>query len=387
MERQTKRRMITFSIASLLNDMGADMIKPLWPVFITTTLGAPAAFLGLLDGLGQLVSYLTRFPFGYYADRWRRKPFVWSGYILAGVSRVGYAFSTTPAGAFFSHILDRTGKGMRDAPRDALLASGSKKKERGGAFGLLRAADNLGATIGPLLAFLLIPILGLRNLFLAAAIPSTIGAILIVFLVKEKMNGALKRATFRWRELTAEYKTVFWISGLFALSWFSISFMLLYATGNGIPTEDAPLLYLAYSLTAACMAYPAGRLSDAIGRKTVLMAGYTLFGMTLAGFLLVTEPSMFYLLFFLYGAHYGIIEAMQGAYISDMAREEHRASALGLFQGMWGICLLPASLIAGLLWDRIAPWAPFLYGAIVATAAVVLFGYLIEDKKFRARYR
>jgi len=380
MNKQTRRRVAAFSLASLLNDVGADMIKPLWPIFITSSLGAPAVFLGLLDGLGQLVSYLTRFPFGLYADRWKRKPFVVTGYLFAGISRVGYAFSGTPAGAFFSHIIDRTGKGMRDAPRDALLASGTIRRERGRAFGTLRAMDYLGGTIGPLLAYLLISFMSFRTMFLLAAIPSLIGAIMITFMIKEKFHDGVSSAAFRWRELTKEYKTVFWISGLFALSWFSISFMLLYATTHGVPTEQTPLLYLTYSLTAACMAYPAGRLSDAIGRKTVLLAGYTMFGITMAAFTLVASPDMFFLMFFLYGLHYGVIEALQSSYISDMVKEDHRASAIGLFQGLWGICLLPASLIAGFLWDNVAQWAPFLYSAVVATISVLLFAYKVPQR-------
>lgn len=375
-----KKTIATFSAASLLNDIGGDMVKPLWPIFITSTLGAPAVFLGLIDGIGQLLSYLTRFPFGYYSDRWKRKPFVWTGYIFSSVSRIGYALSGTPAGAFFSHIVDRTGKGMRDAPRDAILASSTSKTDRGAAFGTLRAMDNLGATIGPLLAFLLIPLIGIRTLFAFAAIPSLIGALLIFFAIKEKVKDNIRRVPFLWKELTKEYRLVFWISGIFALSWFSVSFLLLYATHNGFSQNDIPLLYLTYTLTAACVAYPAGKLSDAIGRRYMLMAGYTVFGITLAGFAVTTNPLFFYALFFLYGVHYGIIEAMQGAYVSDMVADEHRASALGLFQGLWGLCLLPASLIAGVLWDRVAPWAPFVYGATIVTIAVLLFAWKVPER-------
>ena len=381
MKASTKKTVAIFSAASLLNDIGGDMVKPLWPIFITSTLGAPAAFLGLVDGFGQLLSYLTRFPSGYYSDRWKRKPFVWTGYIFSGVSRVGYALSATPLGAFISHIVDRTGKGMRDAPRDAILAAHTSKTDRGKAFGTLRSMDNLGATLGPLLAFLLIPIIGIRLLFAFAAIPSLIGAVLIFFLIKERVKDNVKRIPFLWKELTREYRLVFWISGLFALSWFSVSFLILYATTKGGFSESqVPLLYLTYTLTAACVAYPAGKLSDSIGRRIMLMAAYTVFGLTLAGFAVASNSSMFYILFLLYGVHYGMIEAMQGAYISDLVREEHRASALGLFQGLWGLCLLPASVIAGLLWDHVAPWAPFVYGATVVTIAVLLFAWKVPER-------
>ena len=380
MDRKAKKTIATFSAASLLNDIGGDMIKPLWPIFITSTLGAPAAFLGLVDGIGQLLSYLTRFPFGYYSDTWKRKPFVWTGYILSGISRIGYAISGTPVGALVSHIVDRTGKGMRDAPRDAILASHTNKKDRGTAFGTLRAMDNLGATIGPLLAFFLIPLIGIRKLFAIAAIPSLIGALLILFFIREKVKDQAKHLPFLWKELTREYRLVFWISGLFALSWFSVSFLLLYASTKGISQTEIPILYLTYSLSAAVVAYPAGRLSDSIGRRIMLMAAYTLFGLTLAAFAVTTTPSMFYVLFFLYGLHYGMIEAMQGAYISDLVREEHRASALGLFQGLWGLCLLPASVIAGLLWDHVAPWAPFVYGAAIVTIAVLVFAWKVPER-------
>lgn len=381
MRKSSRRWVGTFSAASLLNDSGADMIKPLWPSFITGTLGASASFLGLVDGLGQLISFLTRFPFGYYSDRWRRKPFVWMGYLLAAISRLGYALAATPAGAFFAHIVDRTGKGMRDAPRDAILAHNTAQKERGQAFGTLRAADNLGATIGPLLAVLLVPIFGLQTLFLLAAIPSVVAASLVFFLIKEKRATHDPQFHFHWKELSKEYKAVFWISGLFGLSWFSISFLILFATTKGVSVAETPLLYLVYSLTATSMAIPAGKLSDAIGRKVVLMAGYTIYGISLASFTLVDNPPMFYILFFLYGLQYGIIETLQRAYISDLVKDVHRASAIGLFEALWGLSLLPASLIAGLLWDNVSPIAPFLVGAAIATISIILFAWKVPEPK------
>ncbi len=372
----------SFAAASALNDTGSEMVKPFWPIFVASVLGAPMAFLGFIDGLGDAISQSIRFPAGYFSDKYRkRKIFIWFGYILAGFSRIGYAFSWAASWLIPFKVMDRMGK-MRDPPRDAMLSEIAKKKKRGRAFGLLATADNFGAIIGPLLAFLLIIYIGYREIFLIAAIPSIIGAAVIYLFVKEEKYKAKKDFRFDYRKLSRNYKMLLLSSSVFSLSWFSISFMIVFAT-KYTGAVLAPLLLITMSVMASAVSVPAGMMSDRIGRKPVLLLGYLLFALTCLGFIFfMPEFAMLFSfgLFALYGIHYGIVNTVQSPFVSDITEKGIRASAIGLYQTITGICLLPASLIAGLLWDNISPAASFGFGLAVSLAGAAMLIIFVREK-------
>jgi MFS family permease len=342
-----KRTLRIFSAASFLNDLGSDMISPVWPLFVTRTLGASMTVLGVIDGLGEALVSISQAASGYLSDRMkRRKVFIWSGYLMGAVSRAGYAASGTWQHLIPCKILDRAGK-MRGAPRDAFIADISSDKDRGRNFGLLRAMDNLGAVCGILVCILLFERLGFRSLFLLAAIPSAVGALLIFTLVKERsLRGRTVFKGLTFRAFDRNFMLFLLLSALFALGSFSYSFLLILAKQFGAEMRSVPLFYLLFSAVASISALPFGRLSDRIGRKPVLMGSYLLWGGVLSCFLVSRDSLPLILAFVLYGLHRGALEPVQKTFVSELSPERLRASILGGFQMVTGLCALPSLLLA-----------------------------------------
>ena len=289
MDRKQSRRTVTvFALASFLNDLGSDMIYPIWPMFITTGLGASMSVLGFLDGLGDALVSISQAASGYLSDRIRkRKVFVWLGYLLGSGARVGYAVSATWQHVIPFRVLDRAGK-MRGAPRDAMIADVSSRANRGTHFGVLRAMDNLGAVCGILVCIVLFGVLGYRSLFLLAAIPSAVGAILVVLFIKERKpedNRVYKGISFS--ELDRNFRLFVFLSAVFALGSFSYSFLLLYAHQLGFRISFLPVLYLVFTAVASLVSLPFGRLADRAGRRTVLLMSFLFWGLVCVCLLLV----------------------------------------------------------------------------------------------------
>jgi MFS family permease len=379
-QKETRKTVRTFAIASFLNDFGSDIIYPVWPLFITTVLGANMAILGLIDGLGEAFVSISKAASGYLSDRMhKRKVFIWSGYLFGAISRIGYAFSTLWQQVIPFRIFDRMGK-IRGAPRDAVVADISTDQNRGRHFGLLRAMDNLGAVCGILFCIAFYQLLGYRNLFLLAAIPSAVGALLIFYHIKEtKPSDAKLFHGFVLRDLNSNFKLFLILSCFFALGSFSYSFLLIYATHLGFTTAFVPVLYLIFTVVAAIFSIPAGRLSDKIGRKALMVLAFVSWGTVCLSLILWSSRVVIVLAFALYGLHRGIMDTVQTTFVSELSPESHRATGLGVFQMAVGLCALPASLVAGLLWDQISISAP-LYFSIVLTVMATLLLMFVKEK-------
>ena len=377
MELKEKKNTIRIFVwASFLNDMGSDMIYPVWPLFVTTVLNANMAALGFLDGLGDALVSISQAVSGYLSDRLRRrKVFIWSGYLCGAVSRIGYSLSATWLHLIPFRILDRAGK-MRGAPRDAVVADISTKEERGRNFGLLRTMDNLGAACGILICIVLAGPLGYRNLFALAAVPTTIGALMVFFRIKETKTEHEKiYKGFTLRDLDANSRLFLLLNVVFALGSFSYSFLLICAKNLGFKTSFVPVLYLVFTAVAAVFSLPFGRLSDKVGRKPVLVLSFILWGMVSLCFVFFHGQWAVLLAFALYGLHKAALEPVQRTFVAELAPPQYRASSLGGFQMAVGLCALPASLTAGLLWDRIGMFAPFFLslGLTVVSTAMLIF--------------
>jgi len=381
-QQESKKTVATFSIASFLNDMGSDMIYPIWPIFLSTVLHADMAVIGLIDGLGDAIVSISQAISGYYSDKLKkRKIFVWIGYIAGGVSRLGYAFSSTWKHIIPFRILDRAGK-MRGAPRDAIISDVSTDQNRGRNFGILRTFDNLGAVAGILITVFLFKYLGYKNLFLLAAIPSFIGTALIIALVKERKvedKKVFKGISFKSFDKNFRLLTV--LSAIFTLGSFSYSFILIYAKEFGFSVTSIPILYLLFTIVASIFSLPFGKLSDKIGRKKVLMISFILWAMTCLNLIFFHNTIAVITTFILYGMHKGAIETVQKAFVAESAPRELTASSLGAFQMVIGLCALPSSLIAGILWDKAGFMTP-LYLSLVLTS--IAAGLLLFVKKARA---
>lgn len=263
---ENKKSIRAFAWASFLNDMGSDMIYPVWPLFVTSVMGANMAMLGLIDGLGEAFVSISKAIPGYISDRIRkRKFFIWSGYILGSLSRVGYALAPTWHWLVPFKILDRSGK-IRSAPRDTLVADISMDQNRGGNFGLMKAMDNLGAVCGIIVCLLLFEHIGFTNLFIIAAIPSLISAWLIYKYIKETKTTDQKLfAGLTFKDLSINFKLFLFLNSVFTLGAFSYSFLLIYAGKSGFKATYLPIFYLIITVTAALFSLPMGKLSDRIG--------------------------------------------------------------------------------------------------------------------------
>ena len=371
-----------FSLASFLNDLGAEMISPVWPLFVTGVLGAPMAFLGFLDGLGDALVSLSQAGSGMLSDKFKkRKIFIWLGYSASGLARIGYALSRHFLWLVPFKIFDRLGK-MRDAPRDAMVADATTRRNRGRAFGLLEMMDSLGAVSGIIVSIILFKYLGFRNLFLLAAIPSAIAVIFILVFIKEKTprpDSHFRPISFK--KLDRNLKFFFFVSAVFGLGFFSYSFLLVYAKEFGFKTAEVPVLYLIFSLSTSLAAIPFGRLADRWRRKYLIIMAYSFWGLTSFGFLVITDSILAIAsLFVLYGFYKAALEPSQRSFVSELAPPEFKASVLGFFKMIMGIIAFPASLIAGILWMAFGPVAPFYFSLTLTLAALVLIFFVREKK-------
>jgi len=379
---ESRKTIRTFAAASFLNDMGSDIIYPVWPLFVTQVLKANMAALGFLDGLGEAIVSLSQAASGYYSDKFRkRKVFIWVGYLCGAVSRLGYAASSVWQHLIPFRVLDRAGK-IRSAPRDALVADVSTDGNRGRHFGLLRAMDNLGATVGIVIAIALFDVLGFRLLFALAAIPSLVGSALILKRIKEpkEPRGRVFKG-FSLRDVDRNLALYIALNAVFALGAFTYSFLLLHAKAEGFKAGFIPVLYLVYSASAALLSYPFGRLSDRVGRKPVLFMAFGAWSAVCAGAVLGAGLAAAAALFVLYGVHKAALEPVQKTIAAELAPQPYRASVLGGFQMVIGLTALPASLLAGLLWDRAGRRVPFVLSLVLTTVAAALLLLVRETKR------
>jgi len=376
--------MRAFSLATFLNDMGAEMILPIWPVFLTTILGANMTVLGLIDGLSDALVSISQAISGYASDRLKkRKIFIWTGYLFGGLSRIGYAFSTTWQAIIPFRILDRAGK-IRGAPRDAMIADLSTHKNRGKHFGILRFMDNAGGLAGITISIIFLSVfqINYQLLFLIASIPSIIGAAALIILIKEKKLNKIKLYKgLELKSLDANFRLFLLLSTIFALGTFSYSFLLLFAKQIGWDNSLVPLLYFIYTLIAMVFSYYFGKLSDKIGRKKVLYISFIAWILVCVLFIATNNPIAVIGCFFLYGIHKAGFDTVQKTFASELAPKKFRASSLGTLQMIIGLCAFPASFAAGILWDTISPQTPFFISIILSIAALILLKRVKENTK------
>ncbi len=379
-QKESAKTIRVFALASFLNDLGSDIVYPIWPMFVTSVLGANMAVLGFIDGLGDALVSLSQAASGYLSDRiQRRKVFIWVGYLFGSLSRIGYALSTVWQHLIPFRVFDRMGK-IRSAPRDAIVADLSTDQNRGKHFGLLRTMDNLGAVCGILICLAFIDI-GYKNLFLLAAFPSAIGVVMILFSIKEspsKGTRAFKGLTFKNMDRNLWIFLV--LSALFALGSFSYSFLLLYARELGARATTMPILYLIFTVVAAIFSLPFGRLSDIIGRKLVLLISFVCWGFTCLALLLLQGMPGAILCFVAYGLHRAAMEPVQKALVSELSPDGFRASTLGGYQMVIGLCAFPSSFLAGILWYSVDKATPLHLSLILTILSIVLLAFVTEKR-------
>ena len=367
---------IILGIVSFLTDISTEMVYPLIPLYLVSKLGATPAIVGIIEGVAESTASLLRVFSGYISDLvGRRKPIAILGYSSSTIGKIFLYLSNSWGMVFAGRWIDRFGKGIRTAPRDALIADSTESTKRGRAFGLHRAMDTLGAAIGVILAYYFFTRFSgdYSRVFLYSLIPAFLG-VGVLFFAKEskraKTSGGSK-PVLKWSTLDRRLKGFLIVTLIFTLGNSSNQFLLLRAKNLGFNDATVLLLYLAYNLVYMVFAYPAGRLSDRIGRKRLIVIGYVFYGLVYLGFAIVSRSSYLWLLFGLYGIYIGLTEGVQKALISDIAPVETRATLIGLHATLEGIGLLPASSIAGLLWNILGASAPFYFGGLMGIIAAL----------------
>ncbi|KHG64975.1 MFS transporter [Thermus sp. 2.9] len=371
-------------LVSLLMDVASEMVYPLLPLFLAS-LGAGAGTLGLVEGVAEATASLFKVVGGRVSDRLgRRKPLLLLGYGLPALFRPLLALAQSPFHVLLYRFLDRTGKGLRTAPRDALLAEGVAQDALGRAYGLHRGLDTLGATLGPLLAFLLLPHLGVRGVFWASAIPASL-AFLALFLVREAPRQGPPPALppLGLRAMPPSYRRLLLISGIFALALSSNAFLLLRLRNLGLSQEAVTLAYTGYNLLYALLSYPLGSLADRVGLRRVVALGFFLYALVYLGFAWAESPAWGVAFLLLYALYSAAFEGSSRAYLATLVPKEAKASAIGLYHTVVGVLLFPASLLFGLLWQALGPEVAFAAGASLALLALFLF---LLDGKGRGAY-
>lgn len=375
------QNVVALGITSFFADVSSEMIYPLIPIFLTTTLGAPVTVVGFIEGLAESTASLLKLASGWFSDRiGRRMPLVVGGYGLAAVGKLLLALAFAWPIVLVARFVDRVGKGVRGSPRDALIADSTPADMRGRAFGLHRAMDTAGAVVGPLLGLGLVALLDerFRLIFLLAAIPGAL-AVLSLSLVREPPREAAMRTNVSSTSLLttlrgADRRLVWFMAAslVFAIGNSSDIFLILRAKDLGMSTTTTVLAYVVYNVVYMLVAVPAGAASDRLGRRGVLVLGLIVFAVVYAGFALNTSAWVVWPLFALYGVYIAATDGVGKALMSDLAPREYRASVLGTYGMLTGIMVFVASALAGALWDQVGAWAPFALGAASAAIAAAM---------------
>jgi len=359
-------------LVSLFNDISSEIIQPILPLFITS-LGGGSLAIGLIGGFSNGLPSIIEIFSGYWSDKMgKRKPIVVAGYSLSAFAKLLLPFSMVWQHIFVLRTIERSGKGIRSAPRDAMISESAVKEQRGRGFGLHRAMDTLGAVIGSLLAYYLWKGgLDFKTILIIAAILSIVALIPFIY-VREGFSLPKTRGSLSLSDLSPELRKFLIISSIFAVGNFSYMFFILRAQEffTGLSSIGDPLLlYAFFNVIYAVFSMPMGILSDKVGRKSLLTLGYALFAATAAGFSIVSSVAGLVVLFALYGLVFSIVDASERAFISDLSRATMRSSSLGIYYGVIGFAAIFSGLAAGGLWARLGPSATFLFGAALAALA------------------
>lgn len=394
------RNVVFMGVVSFLNDMSSDMIFPFIPIFLTSVLGAGATFVGLVEGVADAAASITKVLSGRISDKVRRrKPFLIFGYSLSAIAKPLLALAASPWHVLGIRFMDRVGKGIREAPRDALLSLSCEPKDLGRAFGFHKAADTMGAALGPLVAFLLLPLIGnnLRTLFLLSFVASFFSVVILKIFVHGISNG---EDSFSRKDVSQSLKAekgsqsylsafgapfIIFLAGstVMSLGKGSEAFLLLRAQELGVVLALLPVIFFMYNITYALASTPAGILSDKIGHHNTFMIGMLIFCTTY--FLIAQTQSLytFWILFAVYGLYSAFTEGVGRAIIADLVEEKWRGTAYGIYNAATGIALLPASIIFGVLWDYFGSQSAFYYGSAMGAAAFMIFLFLRQRNYYR----
>jgi len=355
------------------------MVYPLIPLFLMATLGATPALVGIIEGIAESVASLLKVFSGYLSDRFQhKKGLAFWGYAAGVFYKVVLLVAGSWVGVLSARVIDRIGKGVRTAPRDVLVSESADNKSMGKAFGLHKALDMSGAAIGILIMYFIMvgspDGYNYKMFFSLSMIPGVLGLCMFVFIRQTKTPQPTHREPF-WRNakrIDGQLKLYLVVVFLFTLGNSSNMFLLIKAKSTGFSDTSVILLYFLFNLVASALAMPVGQLSDKIGRKRLLVPGYLMFSACYLGFAFASTQATMTVTFVLYGMYTAMIAGVERAYVAEISPPELKGTMLGLQSTVAGIALLPASVIAGALWDGLGSSAPFLFGAVMSGAAALI---------------
>lgn len=383
------RNVVILGFVSLLNDGASEMIYPLLPAFLTAVLGAGPAALGVIEGVAEATASLLKLYSGYLSDRVkRRKGWIVAGYSLSNIIRPLIAFSTSWIHVLVLRFSDRVGKGLRTSPRDAIIADSTPVEFRGKAYGFHRAMDHSGAIVGPLAATALLLVFhdNVKTIFLLSFIPGLFAVLMLLFGLREKETEVSRQnpASFNfraaWAEMPPGFRKYLGIILIFTLGNSTDAFLLLRAQQLGAPLALLPMIWVVLHIVKMVFSVPSGIISDRIGRKKVIVAGWVVYALVYAGFGAASQYWHAWALFAIYGIYFGLTEGVEKALVADFAPLHLRGSSFGLYHLMLGLGAFPASLLFGLVWQRFGSAAAFGMGAAFALLASMMLALLSVKK-------
>ena len=373
------RNIIVLGLISCFSDISSEMVYPLIPLYLTAVFGATPALVGVIEGIAESLASLLKVFSGYISDRFQhKKAIAFCGYAAGLLYKAALIFAGSWGGVLAARVIDRFGKGIRTAPRDVMVSEGADENNMGKAFGIHKMLDMAGSATGILIAFFLLQAAGTssyRLIFAVSAIPMMIALILFVLIHEKNGRPAARQREKFWKnisELDGRLKLYLAVSFLFTIGNSSNSFLLLRASDTGFSDSGAVLLYFMYNLVSSLLAVPCGKLSDRIGRKRLLTAGYMVFAAVYFGFAFCNSRPLMVLIFMAYGIYTAMTAGAERAFIAEIAPAHLKGTMLGLQATLVGFALLPASIIAGLLWDGVGASVPFVFGGVTAMTAAVL---------------
>jgi len=379
-----ERNIFFAGMVSLFMDMSSEMIYPLVPIFLASVLGVNKSLIGLIEGIAESTASILKVFSGWLSDRLgNRKYLMLTGYSISTLSRPLIAGAGTWQQILVGRFVDRLGKGIRTAPRDAIIAESSAQSRLARSFSFHRAMDTLGAVIGPLIALGLLQVFtnNYRMVFWLSMVPGVLAVLTIIFFISEKKKKSAavhpEQKKLMLPRLDWRVKFFIAIATLFALGNSSDAFLILKAQQTGIAAGLIPAVYLTFNLIYSAASIPAGIAADRFGMKKIILLGFVLFSALYYGFARAGTPAAVWVLFSLYGVFMGLTEGIQKAFLATIIPPDARATAFGIFSTAVGLAMLPASLIGGWLWDTVSPAATFYYGSATAALSALLFIMMI----------
>lgn len=380
------RNILLIGLTSLFMDASTEMVYPLIPLYLVTAFGATPELVGIIEGIAESLASLMKVFSGYLGDRYKRKKaLAIAGYSTALIYKIALILSTSWVGVLTARVIDRFGKGVRVAPRDALVSENAAKTKQGTAFGLHKALDMAGSAIGVLAAYFILragtTAADYQRVFLYSLIPAVCGLIILSF-VRERKQAVVKQAQkhsrVSWKSLDIRLRLFLITAFVFNLGNSSNTFLLLRSYDVGYNAVSVILLYLLYNVVSSVLSLPMGKLSDRVGKKRLLVFGYLAFSLTYLGFAVAKSGTAFLLLFVLYGVYTAMTAGVERALIAVLAPPEHKGAVLGLHGTLTGIALLPASVVAGVLWNKVSASAPFFLGAALSFVAMIAIALIFR---------